>query len=97
MAVDLGESERYRLLADSTRRAVLTVLDDTAAPVALQSLARDAAAARYSSGDPPDEVVEQTTVALHHNHLPRLADAGLVEYDRDRKRVVDCSNEIAVL
>lgn len=31
--------------------------------------------------------VEQTVISLHHNHLPRLDEAGLIKYDRDERFV----------
>jgi len=81
---DRGESKRYRILADSTRRAVLGVLGRTAPPADLEALASQTAVVRYSSDEPSEGVVARTELVLHHNHLPRLADAGLIEYDRDR-------------
>jgi len=36
-------------------------------------------------GERPDQ--NQMTVKLHHNHLPALADAGVIEYDPSSKEV----------
>lgn len=83
------EEEIVRLIAERNNRAILTVLNDAARPLPVTELAdrlvaRDATvvdAADY------DDRLEQTLLTLHHEHLPRLADAGLVEYDRDENVV----------
>jgi hypothetical protein len=35
----------------------------------------------------------RTAVQLHHTHLPKLADAGLLDYDRDSRTVVRFDEE----
>ncbi|GAA5049306.1 hypothetical protein GCM10025751_21990 [Haladaptatus pallidirubidus] len=37
--------------------------------------------------DEYEKKVERVLISLHHNYLPKLADAGLVEYDRDENLV----------
>jgi hypothetical protein len=34
-----------------------------------------------------DEKFEQCLTALHHNHLPRLDEAGFIEWDREAKTI----------
>lgn len=79
----------FGVLADSRRRHVLAVLDVNDAAVPLMELAAQVAA--RETGSPPVELgisaVEPVTASLVHVHLPRLADAGLVDWDRDRKAV----------
>lgn len=85
-------------LADGQRRAVLrTMLDEESAD--LREVARSVA--RRKHDDPPsDGALERLKVALHHRHLPKLADAGLVEYDHRNRAValaIDAASLRAVL
>ncbi len=42
---------------------------------------------RESNGDATvAEVRDSTAISLHHVHLPKLADFGIIEYDAERKR-----------
>ncbi len=69
----------YRLLADNQRRALLQCLRDTTAPMSISALVTE-----LTQGDEqisPDEITE-TEIALHHIHLPKLADTGVIEYDQ---------------
>ena len=77
----LTESERYWLLSDERRRALLEILDDGPAPLHRDELA-SALAEREAGGAVAADEHRAVVVALHHNHLPRLADLGLVDYDR---------------
>ncbi|MDG5821910.1 winged helix-turn-helix domain-containing protein [Natronococcus sp. A-GB7] len=47
---------------------------------------------RWNYDSPPDEVsdkaVERIKINLHHEHLPQLEDAGLIEYDRRSKMLL---------
>lgn len=74
-----GRDEVLRALARSTRRRVLRYLDEAGGDVDVTELA----------GHLADEqsVRERTAASLHHVHLPKLDDCGLVEYDPESCRV----------
>lgn len=78
-----GVSDAYDLLSDDRRRFVLRRLvtgDDVA--VAFDELVRDLAAheADCAPGAVGPERRQNVAIALHHNHLPRLEDHGLLRY-----------------
>lgn len=75
-------SERCELLASARRRAVLRYL--AGRPGDLVSVAD--LADRLASGEPTASRREVAT-SLHHVHLPKLADAGVIRYDPERWRV----------
>ena len=63
------------VLANANRRFVLAHLSQREAPPSLAPLA--AALSAWSD----DLTHEDAQIALHHAHLPKLENAGLVEYD----------------
>ena len=80
--------DTYDVLADERRRAALSVLSDRDGPLELSALARAVAVRTEddATGPAPD-AVDRMRVSLHHQHLPKLADAELIAYDVDRKVV----------
>ena len=75
------------LLANSRRREALYYLRDaTDGPVSLERLAERLAVRERERGDdrpePDESAVSRATAVLVHDHLPKLSDAGVVEYDR---------------
>lgn len=79
----------YALLADSHRRHALHVLRESDVPLALADLAADIARCESAASDGATDWnrIEQIRAALYHNHVPRLAERGLVEFDGDRNAV----------
>lgn len=73
------------------RRTVLTVLESRDGPQERADVAREVAG-REAEGEPSFEAVEEILVSLHHVHLPKLAHAGLVEYDPDEGTVSTTAN-----
>lgn len=73
-------------LADERRATVLTVLEGRSGPTPRWALAREVAE-REATDEPSREDVDEALTALHHVHLPKLDDAGFVEYDRDEETV----------
>jgi DNA-binding transcriptional ArsR family regulator len=67
-------------LTDKRRRLVLTTLSRAGEPVETVDLAM-AVVSAARGGAETESAVEGTLQALHHVHLPKLADAGLVERD----------------
>ncbi|UPV74920.1 hypothetical protein M0R89_02360 [Halorussus limi] len=69
----------FDLLGSAVRRTLVRVLDESG------TVTRDDLTERVASVEadgPADERARrQVRIALHHNHLPRLAEAGLVVYD----------------
>lgn len=77
----LGPDERHYLLADPDRRALLGVLADRTEPIALSDLAVEVAMASAPTTADVTANRREFELVLHHNHLPRLEDAGIVKYD----------------
>ncbi|WP_276278901.1 DUF7344 domain-containing protein [Halorussus caseinilyticus] len=69
----------FDLLSNEHRRLVVAALDETG-PVSRRQLTTELLA-RLETGDSDRTTRRQLRIALHHNHLPRLADAGVVKYD----------------
>lgn len=71
----------FRCLADGRRRFTIShLLDDGSGVVQFDELVDGVLAAENHSPPLDRESVE---VALAHDHLPMLAEQGLIEYDRD--------------
>lgn len=74
--------ELLGLLADSRRRTVLELLASKHS-LSLTALA-DAIVQRERQAVTTDDAAERTErvrLSLHHNHLPKLADANLISYE----------------
>lgn len=82
---------QLELLADSFHRTVVTVVAEAGTPLYVEDLAerlvsRGTAVVRT---DDYETLVDRTATSLHHEHLPRLAAAGLVEYDSEANLVAN--------
>lgn len=86
-AVEAGgarRSERYGALSDQYRRFVLQYLRSAGTPLGLDELVDELAAreARRPVSERSCDDRADLEIALVHCHLPKLAEAGLLEYDR---------------
>ena len=88
----LSESEWHRILSVERRRFLLDVLDDRPTPVGFDELA-ESVAAREAGTARID--VERVAITLHHNHLPRLAKLGVVEYDHEARLVESVRDDLS--
>lgn len=88
--LDLDRDELFALLQSGRRRRVVRhLLEFVGEPMPVDALAT--AIARREHETPSEaldpSVRERVEIALDHAHLPQLAAADVVEYDRDRGRV----------
>lgn len=79
----------FDLLSHEARRAVVAVLcgtDSISRRRLTERVAGRLADPGAGLGDRPTDRTDRyrIRIALHHNHLPRLADAGAIEYDDER-------------
>lgn len=81
----LTESDRYRLLSAKRRRLVLELLSGATAPVELEELAT-AVGTREAEAESTERDGD-IAVALHHVHLPMMADLGVIDYDPSSTRI----------
>lgn len=77
------------VLADSRRRYVIDCLEEYETPVALSTLARDVATreGNCTVPDVSEDRLEYVRNDLYHKHLPKLDDAGLLEFDASARTV----------
>ena len=77
-------------LAHDRRRSALRSLRADQTSTALADLADDVALREREASDPApsDAAIERVAVSLHHAHLPKLADADLVQYDSAANTVI---------
>ncbi|WP_224270174.1 DUF7344 domain-containing protein [Haloprofundus salinisoli] len=75
----------FKVLCDPRRRYVLYHLQTCRYPATLLEVAEQVAAWEYKCNPEqiPEETIEQIRADLHHSHLPKLADAAIVDYDAD--------------
>jgi len=97
--VDLSPDQIYEILAHEYRRQVLCVLHSRSGSIDLNELAtlvaarcRDEPVAEIDEGDRDAVLVE-----LHHNHVPRLRSAGLVDYDPGASGAVELIGDVEPL
>lgn len=75
----------FGALAHQHRRYALVVLADHETRLTLLDLANEIMAREHvrAIDDLSEEMVENIHLDLYHRHVPKLADVGLVEYDRE--------------
>jgi len=83
------QTDRTTLLTETTRRRICSILSDPDPPVSERDLACELATRRLDT--PANEITpdqrQQQLIQLHHHQLPKLADYGLVAYDRSMRTV----------
>jgi hypothetical protein len=79
------------ILRNPHRRFVLSHLNGQEAPLTTRRLAQAIVDWESTSGEatPTGQTVEEVMVRLHHEHLPRLADSGVLTYDWERREISD--------
>lgn len=91
----LGIDDVLTLLSDRYRRHSLACLDGLPAPVALEDLTDQVAGREFQQ--PPDKVsmIKRTQIAtaLHHTHLPKLEEDGIIVYDSNEGKVTEITIE----
>ncbi|MFO8115260.1 MAG: ArsR family transcriptional regulator [Halorubrum sp.] len=84
----------FEIVSDGARRAIIrqlrreTVEETTVADLIDQLLQKDGA---WPTDAPPNR--DRIAILLYHNHLPRLDDHGVVEFDPERRTVAYHPNE----
>lgn len=81
----LSESDRYELLANYRRRQTIAVLAEQDGAISLDELARRID--EHETGEVESAGSEDAVIGLHHIHLPKLDDIGLVDYDPESNNV----------
>lgn len=83
------ERNPYTILASPHRRHALHILGDAESPLALADLAADIAGreSKDANGDIDWKRIKRIHTALYHNHIPRCAELGLVEFNAARQTV----------
>jgi len=79
----LSVDRQLSLLSSRFRRYLLYTLSMYPTPVSLPEIADAVTALEH--GTPPEEHLDERLeiyTSLYHNHVPRLADAGVVRYDQ---------------
>ncbi|NHN49917.1 hypothetical protein G9464_20315 [Halostella sp. JP-L12] len=82
------ETVLYEVLSDPQRRHALAALRRCGGTLALADLAMEVA--RMEADDETafsKEYAQRVEIALYHNHVPRMTDAGVVEFDEERRVV----------
>lgn len=86
---DLSQDVVFDILSSPRRRYVLYYLRTRDEPVQLTDLAEEVAA--WENDTEPNEITEQERkrvyVSLYQTHIPRLAEAGLIDYNKDTGQI----------
>ena len=79
----------FEILAHRRRRFIIVCLDEHGTPMPVSDLADEIAT--WERGAPLPEIsaddVQSIYLSLYHNHIPKMADAGVVEYSQEQDAV----------
>lgn len=97
-----GASEQYfGPLADETRRRIIRLLRDRSDPVSLEELctrlANGGSDAGPRSSTAGSEKMRSLQIRLHHIHLPKLEDSGLIEWDSEERTVAAIDHAVSAV
>lgn len=81
----LSEERLFDLLGNERRRSCLQCLAAVEGAIPVQELATQVAARVSDDGASPDDIRDSVYISLCQNHLPKLDDAGVVDYDPAEK------------
>jgi len=86
---DVRDAETLEALANERRRLALDCLPSRGESAALAELSRRVAVSEAEAplDAIPTERIERVQRSLYHVHLPKLDDAGLVDFDADERTV----------
>lgn len=79
----LSQNRVFDLLSNARRRFVLHYLNQQEGPIELRELADEVARWETGSESLTRKQRKRVYVSLYQTHIPRLADAGVVDYDPD--------------
>lgn len=90
------DSQLSRTLTDDTRRQILQFLLQQEQPVSVESIAQQLSSAKL---DDSNELIagdekRKTKIELHHLHLPKLAENGLVTYNESAGTVATTNHQL---
>lgn len=81
----VDSAEFFDVLSNPVRRVIITRLDEHGGSMSMDEMADELV--RWESGlqreEFPDEQSEPYYLELHHVHVPKMVDIGLVERDED--------------
>lgn len=79
----------FGLLTNQRRRYALAYITDHPQPIALADVAK--AIAVWENDVPVTEIptkeIQAISISLHHHHLPRLADANVITFDKESNQI----------
>lgn len=84
----LSETTIHSILQNERRRYVLEYLWEHERQTCLRDVVEWMAAIEADESPPPKNVRNSVYVSLHQTHLPKLDNAGIIDYDKDRKTIV---------
>ncbi|UWG47702.1 putative trancriptional regulator, ArsR family [Halanaeroarchaeum sp. HSR-CO] len=86
----IAEGDRHRILANDRRRTVIAVLRASSTPISLDALAARVDHRTEELAQRETDHIANVAIGLHHNHLPRLAEMGVISYDPETTYVDTC-------
>lgn len=81
----------FSILSHRHRRYALAYLLEREEPVAVETVISHV----VDRIDSSEETYDRVALRFHHGHLPKLANAGLIEYDRDERIVTPTDSTAA--
>lgn len=84
---NLTESERYSLLRSERRREVLDILERQHTHVQLAELASEVTKREADLDAEDSEAVKRVKITLHHMHLPKMDELGVLTYEPDTHQI----------